>query len=140
MPKAEDKPRWWKPLWSAVLLITTVLGVVNYFLFKVPLERVLVGLALTFLMIGFAYYIRIKPSRKVNRLIYVTLGACGTFLITLFGGAFIIWATRCPPPTTYLGPGISFILFLIAPWIIGALIGDWIGKRRKYRIPLSLED
>jgi VIT1/CCC1 family predicted Fe2+/Mn2+ transporter len=139
MLKADDKPSWWRPLWLAVLLITTGLGAANYFLFKVPLERVLGGLALTFLMIVIAYYIRIKPSRKVNRLIYVTLGACGAFLITLFGGAFIIWATGCPPPTTYLGPSVSFILFLIAPWIVGAYIGDWIGKRRRYRIPLSLE-
>lgn len=124
----------------AVLLIIIVQGVVGYFLFKVPLERALGGLTLTFLMIGVAYYIRIKPSIKVNRLIYVTLGACGTFLITLFGSAFIIWATGCPPPTIYLGPYVSFIMFLIAPWIIGAYIGDWIGKRRKYRIPLSLEE
>jgi hypothetical protein len=132
-----SKPWWWKPLWIAVSLTTIASGVVGYFLLHAPLERVMGGVALTFLCIGIAYYIRIKPSMKVNRAIYITLGASGTELIILFGGAFIILATGLPPPTHYLGPWISTIILFIAPWIIGAFIGDWIGRRRNYRLPLS---
>jgi ABC-type uncharacterized transport system permease subunit len=62
-----SKPRWWKPLWMAVLLTTIASGVVGYFLLHVPLERTVGGVALTFLMVGFTYYIRIRPSRKVNK-------------------------------------------------------------------------
>ena len=134
------KPWWWKPLWIATLLSTIALGVVDYFLFHIPLERVAGALAITLLAIGFAYYIRIKPSTKVNRAVYIMLGMCGTFLVTLFGGGFIIQAINSPPIPTYLWSWLEFIIFMIAPPIMGAFIGDWIGKRRNYRLPLSLGD
>jgi hypothetical protein len=137
------KPWWWKPLWIAVLLSTIALGVADYFLFHIPLERVAGSLAITLLAIGFSYYIRIKPSTKVNRATYIILGICGTFLVTLFGGAFIIQAIDLPPiPTylTYLWSWLSFIVLMIASPIAGAFIGDWIGKRMNYRLPLSLGD
>jgi len=122
-----------------MLLITAVSAPIAYFIQRIPLERVLGGAALTFLCIGIAYYIRVRPSMKVNRAIYIMLGACVTFIVTLFGGAFIIWATGSPPPTAYMGPWLPFIIFMIVPWIVGAFIGDWLGRRRNYRLPLSLE-
>ena len=85
------KPWWWKPLWIAVILSSIALEIVGYFLWHVPLERLVGGVALTFLCIGIAYYIRIKPSMKVNRALYIVLGASGTELIILFGGA---WGPR----------------------------------------------
>lgn len=134
-----SKPRWRRPLWLAVLLTAITIRIVSYFLFQVPPERVLGGLALTFLMVSLACYVRIKPSRKVSRAMYMTLGAWGAYLAILFGGAFTILATGRPRPTTFLGPWASFVLFSVAPWIVGAFIGDWVGRRRNYRIPLSIE-
>lgn len=133
-----SKPRWWKPLWIAVLLMTIASGVVGYFLLHVPLERMVSGVALTFLFMGIGYYIRIKPSMKVNRAIYVTLGACGIWVIVFFGGGLLLLSTGWLPLTTYLGPWVTFIIFFIFPYIIGAFIGDWIGRRRNYRLPLSI--
>jgi len=120
------------------LFTTIALGVVGYFLLHVPLERMVGGVALTFLCIGFAYYIRVRPSMKVNRVLYIALGASGTWVIVFFGGAFIIWATGLPPPTNYLGPWAGFIILFSLPYIIGAFIGDCIGRRRNYRLPLSI--
>jgi len=137
------KPWWWKPLWVTTMLSTGAVGAASYFLFHIPLERVAGALAITLLAIGFAYYIRIKPSMKVNRATYIMLGIFGTFLVTLFGGGFIIQAIGSPPiPTylTYLWSWLSFIVLMIASPIAGAFIGDWIGKRRNYRLPLSLGD
>jgi hypothetical protein len=48
------RPRWWRPLWLAVLLITAVSAFIAYFIQRVPLERVVGGAALTFLFIGLA--------------------------------------------------------------------------------------
>ena len=135
-----SKPWWWKPLWISILLSTIALGVVDYFLFHIPLERVAGALAITLLAIGCSYYIRIRPSRRVNRVLYISLGACITFLAVLFGNASVFLVTGLPPIPTYLGPWLSFIVVMIASPIAGAFIGDRIGKRRNYRLPLSLGD
>ena len=130
-----SKPRWWKPLWIAVLLTIIASEVVGYFLLHVPLERTVGGVALTFLMIGFAYHIRIRPSRKMNRGLYILLG------ISPIG--FSLWIVYALSGigrflTTHLGPGASLIVGFTVPYIIGAFIGDWLGKRRNYRLPLSI--
>jgi len=131
------KPWWWKPLWIVTLLLTIVSGVAGFFLFAVSLARAVAGLALTFLALCFAYYIRVRPAIRVNRAIYILLGGGVTYWIIFGGSVFIIWATGLPPPTQYLGPWITNIIFMIAPWIIGAFIGDWIGKRRNYILPMT---
>lgn len=132
-----SKPRWWKPLWIAVLLTTIASGVAGYFLLHVPLERTAGGVALTFLMIGFAYYIRIRPSKKMNRGLYILLG------ISPIG--FSLWIVYALSGigrflTTHLGPEASLIVGFTVPYIIGAFIGDWIGRRRNHRLPLSLQN
>ena len=140
MSKVESKgsnPWWWKPLLIVSILIPIVFAVVGFFLFDVALARAVVGLALSFLGICFAVYIRVRPSMNVNRVLYIVLGGSVAFWIVFGGGAFIIWATGLPPPARYLGPWISLILIQYAPWIIGAFIGDWIGKRRNYLLPLN---
>jgi len=129
-----SKPWWWKPLWIAVLLMTIVSGVIGFFLLHVPLERIVGGVALTFLMMGIAYYIRVRPSMKVNRAIYILFG------ITPIGfGLWILYALTGIGRllTTHLGSWPSFIVAFTVPYIIGAFIGDWIGRRRNYRLPLS---
>jgi len=131
-----SKPRWWKPLWIAVLLTTIASGVVGYFLLHVPLERTVGGVALTFLMIGFAYYIRIRPSMKMNRGLYILLGISpiGFALWIVLGLSGVgRWLTN------YLGVWPSLIISFTVPYIIGAFIGDWLGRRRNYRLPLSIE-
>jgi len=133
-----SRPRWWKLLWIAVVLMTLASGVAGYFLFQVRLERLIGGIVLTLLMIGFAYYIRVRPSMKVNRAIYILLGISpiGFSLWILYAvsgiGRFL----------TTLGPwgSLASMLLFPIPYIIGAFIGDWIGKRRNYRLPLSFEN
>ena len=134
---SKPMPWWWKPLLIVSILICIVFAVAGFFLFDASLVRVVVGLVLSFLGICFAYYIRVRPSMNVNRVIYIVLGGSVAFWIVFGGGAFIIWATGLPPPARYLGPWISLILIQYAPWIIGAFIGDWIGKRRNYLLPMS---
>jgi hypothetical protein len=130
------KPWWWNPLWVTTLLSTGAVGVASYFLFHVPIGRVAGGLAMTLVMIGVSYYIRIKPSRKVNRGVYILLGfspiGFGLWLLYVFSGIGRFLTTLGP-----WGSLASMLLFPI-PFIIGVFIGDWIGKQRNYRLPLSL--
>jgi ABC-type multidrug transport system permease subunit len=138
MDKAEakgSKPRWWRFLWIAVLLTTIASAVVGCFLFQIPLERVVGGVTLTFLCISVAYCIRMKPSRRLNRGLYILLG------ITPIG--FVLWTAYALTIglylTKHLGSWPSLIIGFTVPYIIGAFIGDWIGGRRNYRLPLRIE-
>ena len=132
------KPWWWKLLWVTTLLSTGAVGVASYFLFHIPLERGAGALAITLLAIGFAYYIRIKPSRKVNRGLYIFLGFSPIgfclWLLYVYSGISGFLTTLGP-----LG-ALTSMLFFPIPYIVGAFIGDWIGKRRNYRLPLSLRE
>ncbi|MDH5460866.1 MAG: hypothetical protein OEX09_01375 [Candidatus Bathyarchaeota archaeon] len=130
-----SKPWWWKPLWISVILSAIALGVVGYILWHVPLERLAGGLALTLFCISISYYIRIKPSMRVNRVLYILLGISPIgfslwILIALSGiGKFLATLGPC---------GIlASMLLLPIPYIIGVFIGDWIGRKRNYRLPLS---
>lgn len=129
-----SKPWWWKPLWIGVIVFTILLGFANFFLWHVPLGRVMGGVVLTFIGIGFTYYIRVRPSMKINRALYILFG------ITPIGfGLWIIWATS--GIGRLLNKLVGALPSLLISWIvcygIGALIGDWIGRRRNYRLPLS---
>ena len=129
-----SKPWWWKPLWVAVLVTTIASGVVGYFLLHVPLERIVGGVVLTFLCIGIAYYIRVRPSMKVNRVIYILFGITpigfGLWILLAISGIGRFLAA-------HLGPVPSFIVAFTIPYIIGAFIGDWLGRRIDHRLPLS---
>lgn len=127
------KPRWWKPLWMALLLTTVASGVVGYFLLYVPLVRIVGGMILILLCIGIAYYIRVKPSRRVNRGLYILLGITPLGLVLWIGYALTIGRYV----TNHFGVLPSLIIGFTVPYIIGAFIGDWIGRRRNYRLPLS---
>jgi len=96
-----SKPWWWKPLWIGVTLSTIVLGFVNFFLWHIPIERGVVAVTLTLLCIGVSYYIRVRPSVKVNRAIYIWFG------ITPIGfGLWILYAVS----------GIGRFLTTLGPW------------------------
>ena len=127
------KPRWWRPLWIVTVLGPSVSGLVSFLIFSVPLERVIMLLFFAFACIGFAYYIRVRPSIKVNRAVYIILG------ISPIGfGLSLAWGFTIGRYITPLLGIWGFFIGLIVPCTIGAFIGDWIGKRRSYQLPLSL--
>jgi hypothetical protein len=108
-----------------------VSGLVSFLIFGIPLERVIALLFFAFACIGFAYYIRVRPSIKVNRAVYVMLGISPIgFCLSL------VWIFTIGRYTTPLLGILGFFIGLIVPCTIGAFIGDWIGKRRNYQLPL----
>jgi hypothetical protein len=129
-----EKPRWWRPLWIVTVLGIIVFGVLASLIFYVPLERAILGLVFSFLCVGAAYYIRVRPSLKVNRVVYICLG-CGisfVLLVVVYGVSGLgSWVTD----TLGVWPSLIIGYAVFVP--IGGLIGDWIGKRRNYQLPLS---
>ena len=127
---SKTKPWWWKPFWIFTLLANIVSGAAGFLLFDIPLARAVGVVSLAFICVGFAYYIRVRPSMKVSRALYILLG------ITPLGfGLMMLYVVS--GIGRFIGPVPNLIIGFIVPYIIGAFIGDWIGKRRNYVLPLS---
>jgi hypothetical protein len=126
------RPWWWRPLWIYVIVATIILGIFNYIFLHFPLDKVFTYVIITFILIGFAYYIRIRPSRRINRAIYILLG------ITPIG--FFIWVAYALLVARYVneifGPNASLVITIII-YVLGAYIGDKIGKWRNYELPMT---
>ncbi|PVX23609.1 MAG: hypothetical protein CW716_11780 [Candidatus Bathyarchaeum sp.] len=132
--KTSPKPWWWKPLWVSAILVAIIFAVVSFFILDTPILNIIGGLAATALGMGFSYYIRVRPSLNVNRAIFVFLG------ISPIG--FVLWiiSTYILNKVIVTGASGTPALFLATGAVslaVGALIGDWIGKKRHYILPLS---
>jgi hypothetical protein len=131
--KAASRPRWWGPLWAFCVISLIVYGLFSYFYLHLPLQHVFEIAAVTFALLGVAYYVRVKPSIRINRALYILLGISpiGLGLSAFYAFIFGAYAVK------YLGVWSHFIILFTVPYVIGAFIGDWIGKKRDYRLPLS---
>ena len=134
-----SKPKWWKPLWILTAISMVGSGVFTYFFLHGEFVRIIIYEIIFSLVLVGAYYIRVRPSIKVNKLLYIFFG------ITPIGfGLVILYALICgitnfstfimsfKPFGSWLQLGIIIGLFTI-----GGFIGNWFGKKRDYRLPLS---
>jgi hypothetical protein len=133
-----SKPIWSKTLWIGIVFLTVVIftvasGILVFSALHMILQQVTVGLVLGSICMGIAYYLRFKYSeRALNRALYVFLGAtplgfCLNVAYVVFLGHYV---------TGWL-MGWFNIIITVGILITGAFIGDWIGKRRNYQLPLS---
>jgi len=134
-----SKPKWWKPLWILTAISMVGSGVFSYFFLQTEFMHILIYEIIFSLVLGGAYYIRVRPSIKVNKVVYILFG------ITPIGfGLFILYSLFCGI-TNFAKFIMSFEPFgrwlhlgiIIGLFTIGGFIGSWIGKKREYRIPLS---
>jgi hypothetical protein len=131
---SKSKPWWWKPYWIFLVILTIALALVLPLFADVTIERSILGLVLTLLGIGFAYYIRVRPSLKVNRAVYILIG------ITPIGFVLAIISVFTLNRTLLLNKSGTWpieLLCIVACFGVGALIGDWIGKRRGYTLMMT---
>jgi hypothetical protein len=128
-----SKPVWWRPLWIAVVILTIASGILAFFAQHLPFQQVVIGTASALVCIGVAYHIRVEPSFKVNRTLYVLLG------ITPFGFVIsIAYAVLLGRYVTGWLLGGFNVVVIVGILIAGGFVGDWIGKRRNYQLPLSI--
>lgn len=134
--KELSKPKHWKGYWIAVI-ITYIGTIITLLFFQTNIIQILVWGLIIGIALGSAYYIRIKPSLKINKILYILLGfspiGFGLWLLYMFTGMsrFLVslgsWYIQLN------------ILIMISIFVIGGLIGNWIGKKRDYRLPFSLK-
>jgi hypothetical protein len=129
--KPAIQPRWWKPYWISLVLVTISIGALCPLLFRTPLTNSILYIGLAVAMEGVAYYGRVKQSLKLNRIMYILLGVPIGFVLW-----YIFWLLIVRNILPNVDENIALgILSLAVCYGIGALIGDLIGKLRHYRGP-----
>ena len=140
----KEKPRWWRRFWPPTIIACSVLIVAQcilYLLGYIDIWRLCRGILVVFVAIPLTYgvwYLRTryqttKTMQSIMRIAFI--GGFGgiAWVITFFGGAFIVWVTGLPPPDYLTRWPTFFIVFFVVPWIVGGFIGYLVGKRRNYR-------
>ncbi len=129
--KPAIQPRWWKPDWISLVLVTIVFGALSPLLLGTPLINSLFYTGLAVAMEGVAYYGSVKQSLKLNRTMYILLGVPIGFVLWYISW-LLIMRNIFPNVEENIALGI---LSLALCYGIGALIGDLVGKIRNYRGP-----
>jgi hypothetical protein len=144
--KKTERTKWWRRFWPLTIIACSVLIVLDgilYLLGYTDLSQLLGGILAVFAGIPVTYGVwylqtRYQTSKKmqlINKIAFIGTGGFVAWVITFFGGAFIIWAVKGMPtshrPPEY--PALIFIVIFIVPWIVGGFIGYLVGKRRNYR-------
>jgi hypothetical protein len=133
VPSASTKKgsRWFRPYWLFLFISTIVFaGIIIPTIGHVPFEKAAVYLIISLLIIGFGFYIRLRPpSIKTNRIIY----------IVLFAGFFGCWFSIGSIIVLNRIGFREIDAVVIAVWVgcfaLGGLIGDLIGRLRHYKGP-----
>ena len=130
-----SKPKWWKPFWILIAISMVGSGVLIYCILL--LGEFVRFIIMFSLFVGFTIYIRVRPSKKKNKVFYILFG------ITLIGfGLWVLYALICGI-TNFCKFIVSFKPFgywlqwgiILGLFTIGGFIGNWIGKKRDYRLP-----
>jgi cation transport ATPase len=143
--KAEPKPvsiTSSKTYWITLTIMMVVFGSVYGYMMKVPAEAIGLLIATVLMVIGFAFYLKFKPSlqKSISRATFLFVGASVIgFLIwvalVLLSGVTGFWLQI----STSIGDNFFAITSMIICLICGAFIGDQIGDNKE-KISLFFEN
>ena len=131
--------RRWKIYWIVGAINLTMIVLIAGYLLNLPLHRIVIVIIAAQVLSAFTYYIRIKPI-VTGRLFYVVVGVGGLggffwFLLQLFMMQTGL-RLQLINLTGYFGDDLFAFISLLVLWVLGAFVGDWIGKKRNYKIHL----
>ncbi|MGD2066784.1 MAG: hypothetical protein PVI43_06420, partial [Candidatus Bathyarchaeota archaeon] len=130
---AKPKPWWWKPYWILLVIVSIALNIIIFpSLMNITSEDVMINLIGSLSCIGFAYYIRVRPSVSINRAIYVVGGASGI--------GFLLWGVimrslSASGTLTLIRSSLGELIHVfiaslfIGSYVAAAFMADWIGKK-----------
>ncbi len=135
--KSPSKSIYWKRFWIAIIISYGGSAIFSLFFFQAYFFRTLIYIIIFGIALIIAYYIRIRPSKKINKIIYCFSGVIiiGSGLVLLYGLiGFSKYFVRLGSWYVWLNLVLMGIIFTI-----GGFIGNYIGKKYDYRLPYSLD-
>ena len=130
----KSKPRWWTPYWIVLVVAIIIIGVVIPVFLNFNVERSILISGLFLFVLGLAYYVRVKPSIIINRIVYIVgFGFLfGTIIwMFLYASGFFKWMVNAFSLIEDEGVALSLVLC----FGIGAILGELFGKHRNYKGP-----
>lgn len=128
-----------KVIWLICSMTFTLLAFILWYALNAPIYRLIYVLIVAQVGSAFLYYIRAKPE-KTGRIFWITLG------ITVLGGVFWLLLQALMKETGFrlqllglvgtAGDDLFALISLVVLWSLGGFVGDWIGKKRKYKVLL----
>ncbi len=141
------KPKWWGRFWksTAVFAVATVAfnsalyfyGVFSLHQFIEQSVWILGVIGITYMAVHIGRDVASEKNlRRLSKAFYVLLGTTGLGFLLWLGVTKLLQVTDVTGGLFASGPTVT-ITFL-ACYIVGAFVGNWVGKKRNYRIPGSL--
>jgi MFS family permease len=128
-----------KIIWIFSSVIFTVTGLVMWYELNVPFYRLIIVLVSTQLGTAFVYYLRVKPE-KTGRIFWIGVG------VAVIGGLFWFMLQVLMKETGFrlqllgltgaTGDDLFALISLMLLWTLGGFVGDLIGKKMKYKVPI----
>ena len=136
-PIGPQKPQWWKrsvrSFWLFMGVVSFAIMVILYVtmigLGILPPIQLFLGVAVGVPMYAMSYYLRKIATKRMWRIGFIMLGACGIGFWCLIVPSVFLFAPFIRSIPWMMGLPLLTILSVV----IGAFIGNWIGKRRDYR-------
>ena len=132
----QSESSYWKKLWIAVFIVFGVTSLMTFYFFYKYFVVTVIWELISGIGLLIAYFFRIKRSKRLNKIVYIALGAFS------FGSGLCF---------LYILLGISKYLISLGSWyiylnfvnfgillIIGGFLGYFLGKKRNYRLPYSI--
>jgi hypothetical protein len=135
--RGPQKPQWWKrsvrSFWFSMGAVSFAIMIIFYVIVIgygiLPPTQLFLAIAVGIPMYAMSYYLRTVATERMWRAGFIMLGACGIgFWCLMLPFAFLF-----APFLRSIPWWIGQPLLMIPSLVIGAFIGNWIGKRRDYR-------